>query len=139
MGPLKEGRPPPCLRATKNVRVLVSVANRFRTPFWAPGSLTATAPTQGRGGGDRNSSLENTPREAPWFYIVYAAVLLTGMAIALSGVNIVDLNIGIQAMNALLPPRHGDSAIPAPHLASCFDFAGQASVKGSFGSRMCGP
>ena len=84
-------------------------------------------------------SLENTPREAPWFYIVYAAVLLTGMAIALSGVNIVDLNIGIQAMNALLPPRHGDSAIPAPHLASCFYFAGQASVKGSFGSRVCGP
>lgn len=72
---------------------LVAAIVASLTGAWGLGELTGYRRT-----------LEAKPREAPWFYIVYAAILLTGMGIVLSGVNIVDLNIGIQVMNALLLP-----------------------------------
>jgi Mn2+/Fe2+ NRAMP family transporter len=49
-------------------------------------------------------SLSSGPREAPWFYGVYVLVLAAGAIVTLSGVNLVDLNIAIQVMNALLLP-----------------------------------
>ncbi len=49
-------------------------------------------------------SLERDPGEAPWFYIVYALILIAGAAIVLSGVNLVTLSVGVQVMNALLLP-----------------------------------
>ncbi|MHB1863825.1 MAG: NRAMP family divalent metal transporter [Gemmatimonadaceae bacterium] len=49
-------------------------------------------------------SLEHYPREAPWFYMVFAAVLLASGALVSSGVNLVDLSVGVEVMNALLLP-----------------------------------
>ena len=49
-------------------------------------------------------SLSSKPRQAPWFYVVYAAILLIGALIVFSGVNLISLNIGVEVMNALLLP-----------------------------------
>jgi NRAMP (natural resistance-associated macrophage protein)-like metal ion transporter len=49
-------------------------------------------------------SLESNPREAPWFYIVFAAVIVLGIVVVESGVNLIDLNLFVQVMNALLLP-----------------------------------
>jgi NRAMP (natural resistance-associated macrophage protein)-like metal ion transporter len=49
-------------------------------------------------------SLEATPKQAPWFYVVFAGVVLLGVAIVESGINLVDLNLFVQVMNALLLP-----------------------------------
>jgi len=49
-------------------------------------------------------SLENSPRQAPWFYLVFAGVVILGIVVVESGVNLVDLNLFVQVMNALLLP-----------------------------------
>jgi Mn2+/Fe2+ NRAMP family transporter len=49
-------------------------------------------------------SLENRPSEAPWFYVVYVVVVAAGAVIVLSGVNLIQLNLSVQVMNALLLP-----------------------------------
>jgi Mn2+/Fe2+ NRAMP family transporter len=49
-------------------------------------------------------SLENRASEAPWFYVVFATVLVAGAAVVLSGINLVQLNMYVQVMNALLLP-----------------------------------
>ncbi|MCH9643754.1 MAG: divalent metal cation transporter [Gammaproteobacteria bacterium] len=49
-------------------------------------------------------SLSHRPRNAPWFYLVYLAVLLVGAFFVLSGLNIIQLNVAIGVMNALLLP-----------------------------------
>lgn len=49
-------------------------------------------------------SLEHKPQEAPWFYITYAAILLVGFLIIESGINLVNLAIAVNVMNALLLP-----------------------------------
>lgn len=49
-------------------------------------------------------SLEHSPREAPWFYGIYTASLIVGALIVASGVNLVNLSVGVQVMNALLLP-----------------------------------
>jgi len=49
-------------------------------------------------------TLEANPREAPWFYVVYAGVLCVGAAITISPANVVGLNVAIQIMNAALLP-----------------------------------
>ncbi|MDG3014161.1 divalent metal cation transporter [Corynebacteriales bacterium D3-21] len=49
-------------------------------------------------------SLEHSPREAPWFYAVFFVVILAGAMIVLSGVNLIQLNLWVQVMNALLLP-----------------------------------
>lgn len=72
---------------------LVAAIVASLTGAWGLGELTGY-----------RRSLENTPREAPWFYLIYVLILVAGMAIVWSGVNIVDLNIAIQVMNALLLP-----------------------------------
>lgn len=49
-------------------------------------------------------SLEYHPREAPWFYGIYSASLIVGGAFVASGVNLINLSVGVQVMNALLLP-----------------------------------
>ncbi|SPE30510.1 Metal ion transporter, metal ion (Mn2+/Fe2+) transporter (Nramp) family [Burkholderiales bacterium] len=49
-------------------------------------------------------SLEHSPREAPWFYGVYALCLGLGALLVGSGINLVRVSVGVQVMNALLLP-----------------------------------
>jgi Mn2+/Fe2+ NRAMP family transporter len=49
-------------------------------------------------------SLEHEPAEAPWFYGIYAAALIAGAVLIISGVDLVSLSVGVQVMNALLLP-----------------------------------
>jgi Mn2+/Fe2+ NRAMP family transporter len=49
-------------------------------------------------------SLEDEPREAPWFYGIYTTTLVLGALLIISGANLVSLSIGVQVMNALLLP-----------------------------------
>ncbi|HED04303.1 MAG TPA: divalent metal cation transporter [Candidatus Fraserbacteria bacterium] len=49
-------------------------------------------------------SLEHQPRKAPWFYIVYTVMLVIGGAVVVSGVNLVNLSVAVQVMNAALLP-----------------------------------
>lgn len=49
-------------------------------------------------------SLKHSPREAPWFYGIYTAALVTSAAVVASGANLVALSVGVQVMNALLLP-----------------------------------
>ena len=72
---------------------LVAAIVASLTGAWGLGELTGY-----------RRSLANSPREAPWFYLIYVLILVVGVVIIWSGVNIVDLNIAIQVMNALLLP-----------------------------------
>ena len=49
-------------------------------------------------------SLEHHPFEAPWFYGIYGASIIAGAVIVGLVPNLVELNIGVQVMNALLLP-----------------------------------
>lgn len=67
-------------------------------------------------------SLAHAPREAPWFYGVYAGALVLAAMLVLSGVDLVKLSVGVQVMNAVLLPvvlgflfMLARRALPAPH------------------------
>ena len=49
-------------------------------------------------------SLAHHPFEAPWFYAVYVVCLLVGAMTVLSGINLVNLTVAVEVMNALLLP-----------------------------------
>ncbi len=49
-------------------------------------------------------SLEHQPRKAPWFYLIYTAMLITGGVMVVSGINLVNLSVAVQVMNAALLP-----------------------------------
>jgi NRAMP (natural resistance-associated macrophage protein)-like metal ion transporter len=50
-------------------------------------------------------SLEDHPREAPWFYGIYTLVLILGAGLVASNViNLVNMSVGVEVMNALLLP-----------------------------------
>lgn len=50
-------------------------------------------------------SLEHHPKDAPWFYMVYTLILVLGAGLVASGyVNLVNLSVGVEVMNALLLP-----------------------------------
>ena len=49
-------------------------------------------------------SLQDHPKDAPWFYIVYTLVLIISGIIVVSGINLITLSIGVQVMNAALLP-----------------------------------
>ncbi len=51
-----------------------------------------------------NHSLAQSPREAPWFYMVYMLTLVLGGLLVASGVDLVKLSVGVQVMNTLLLP-----------------------------------
>ncbi|HLW91231.1 MAG TPA: divalent metal cation transporter [Roseiarcus sp.] len=74
-------------------------------------------------------SLEHSLREAPWFYAVYAAVLVIGAAIVMSGANLVTLSVSVQVMNALLLPIVlGFLFLLARRLPPPFRLAGRRAV-----------
>jgi len=67
-------------------------------------------------------SLEDHPREAPWFYGIFTACLIAGGLLVASGVNLVNLSIAVEVMNALLLPivlgflyLLGLKALPEPY------------------------
>ena len=49
-------------------------------------------------------SLEHKPTEAGWFYGIYTAAVIAGGALVAVWPNLVDLNIDVQIMNALMLP-----------------------------------
>ena len=49
-------------------------------------------------------SLEHHPREAPWFYGIYTALLVLGGLLVASDVNLVTLGVAMEVMNAILLP-----------------------------------
>ncbi|OGT43517.1 MAG: NRAMP family metal ion transporter [Gammaproteobacteria bacterium RIFCSPHIGHO2_12_FULL_40_19] len=63
------------------------------TAAWALGEVTGF-----------KHSLEYRPSEAPWFYATYIIILIIGAGIVVSGVNLVNLSVGVNVMNALLLP-----------------------------------
>jgi Mn2+/Fe2+ NRAMP family transporter len=49
-------------------------------------------------------SLQDHPREAPWFYSVYTLTLIIGGIVVASGINLINLSVAVEVMNALLLP-----------------------------------
>jgi Mn2+/Fe2+ NRAMP family transporter len=50
-------------------------------------------------------SLEDHPREAPWFYGIYTLVLVLGAGLVTSNfINLVNLSVGVEVMNTMLLP-----------------------------------
>lgn len=49
-------------------------------------------------------SLEHHPFEAPWFYGIYCVAIIAGALIVGLTSNLVELNLGVEVMNALLLP-----------------------------------
>jgi Mn2+/Fe2+ NRAMP family transporter len=49
-------------------------------------------------------SLEHHPLEAPWFYGIFSLCLIAGGLVVGSGVNLVQLSVAVEVMNALLLP-----------------------------------
>lgn len=49
-------------------------------------------------------SLQDHPKDAPWFYGIYSTVLIIGSVVVSSGINLVNLSIAVEVMNALLLP-----------------------------------
>jgi Mn2+/Fe2+ NRAMP family transporter len=49
-------------------------------------------------------SLADHPREAPWFYGIFIACLISGGALVASGLNLVTLSVAVEVVNALLLP-----------------------------------
>lgn len=49
-------------------------------------------------------TLDLAPREAPWFYGIFTAVLGAAGLVVACDVNLVSLSVGVQVMNALLLP-----------------------------------
>lgn len=49
-------------------------------------------------------SLEQSPRQAPWFYGAYTLCLGLSALLVASGINLVRVSVGVQVMNALLLP-----------------------------------
>jgi NRAMP (natural resistance-associated macrophage protein)-like metal ion transporter len=49
-------------------------------------------------------SLQDHPKDAPWFYGTYSVTLIIGGIIVSSGINLVNLSVAVEVMNALLLP-----------------------------------
>lgn len=49
-------------------------------------------------------SLDDSPREAPWFYAAYSVAVVGCAVTVASGADLVSLSVGVQVMNALLLP-----------------------------------
>lgn len=49
-------------------------------------------------------SLENRPKDAPWFYGTYTVALIIGALFVASGISLVKLGVAVNVMNALLLP-----------------------------------
>jgi Mn2+/Fe2+ NRAMP family transporter len=72
---------------------LVAIIVTSLAAAWAIGEMTGY-----------KHSLDNHPREAPWFYVVYSTAVV-GSAILVARVpNLIALNLAVEVMNALLLP-----------------------------------
>lgn len=67
-------------------------------------------------------SLEHTPRQAPWFYGVYALAVIGAAVLVARVTDLVALNVAVEVMNALLLPLVlgllvylAARVLPAPH------------------------
>jgi len=49
-------------------------------------------------------SLQNSPKDAPWFYILYTIVLIFGAMLVGSDINLVRISVGVEVMNAICLP-----------------------------------
>lgn len=49
-------------------------------------------------------SLQDHPKDAPWFYGIYTVALILGAILVGSQVNLVNLNVAVEVMNACLLP-----------------------------------
>jgi Mn2+/Fe2+ NRAMP family transporter len=49
-------------------------------------------------------SLQDDPKDAPWFYGFYAVILILASILVSSNIHLVNLNVAIEVMNALLLP-----------------------------------
>lgn len=63
------------------------------TTAWSIGEIT----------GFRHS-LQSKPKDAPWFYGIYFITLIFGSILVSSNIQLVNLNVAIEVMNALLLP-----------------------------------
>lgn len=72
---------------------LVATIVVLLTAAWSIGEIT----------GFRHS-LENKPKDAPWFYGIYFATLVLGGILVSSNIQLINLNVAIEVMNALLLP-----------------------------------
>jgi len=63
------------------------------TAAWSIGEITGI-----------RHSLQDHPKEAPWFYGVYFVVLVIGGAVVASSTHLINLNVAIEVMNALMLP-----------------------------------
>lgn len=63
------------------------------TAAWALGEVTGY-----------KRSLQDHPKEAPWFYSIYSIVLILGGVIVSTHANLVKLSVAVEVMNALLLP-----------------------------------
>lgn len=63
------------------------------TAAWGLGELTGY-----------RRSLQDHPKDAPWFYGIYSAILIVGCIFVSSGINLVNLSVAVEVMNALLLP-----------------------------------
>jgi len=49
-------------------------------------------------------SLQSSPKEAPWFYILYSLVLIGGGILVSSNINLIKVSVGVEVMNAIALP-----------------------------------
>jgi len=63
------------------------------TAAWSIGELTGF-----------KRSLQDHPKDAPWFYGIYFIVIILGGILISSNIHLVNLNVTIEVMNALLLP-----------------------------------
>lgn len=63
------------------------------TAAWSIGELTGF-----------KRSLQDHPKDAPWFYGIYFVVIILGGILISSNIHLVSLNVTIEVMNALLLP-----------------------------------
>lgn len=72
---------------------LVATIVVLLTAAWSIGEVTGC-----------KHSLQDDPKEAPWFYSIFIIALIAGSILVSTDVHLINLNIAIEVMNALLLP-----------------------------------
>lgn len=63
------------------------------TAAWSVGEITGF-----------KHSLQDHPKDAPWFYIIFFLILIFGSIIVSSHISLIKLNVAIQVLNAIMLP-----------------------------------
>lgn len=74
-------------------------------------------------------SLEHHPKDAPWFYATYIFILIISAVVVSSGINLVNLNVAVSVMNALLLPI----VLGFLFLLACYVLPAEYRLKGLYG------